>query len=564
MSTPMSAGNRFGIAWGPLFVVLLLGLSAWSGAFTDHDGFATTMLNVSVGISLIATAPSWLKAKSGLGFVLGFALKLALFFALAPKGLATLGARYADVQNDFGLWETYLVYFWAMPPALALVTGLEGYALSTRLAGRSFSDSWIHRRRRVLLAITVPTAALVSAWIIWRPTYYLERIRAGDAPSRAALAGVGPRALPIIEREIDRLGKQPAAAYRSDLVSVLIDIRQHSVARRIGTPLVWMVAAAQVDVDPGVRDAVITALGREPNPEERDHIVNWMNDLDFDTAAEVICGAWPKLDLDAQGQLMTQFDSRVHTATDRSERDTSPWKGVPAGEIAEKQARMRQKLACAVPGVVAALERAMPRWSSNDTPLWGTEALRSLAALRPLPPDESKRLGGLVAHANNGYTLNLLLDGFGSELGGGDGAAFEKLVVSSYEALRDDENRVSLRLWIQEKGKPAGVAADDFFCREFEQSAQTDRFALIDMIQRLKATNPCVATTLMRAISKAAATPGVEGPWFSIALDTLGTLSASDPRIVPWARELIPSVKDHYRVERLQKVAGEAPKKHKP
>jgi hypothetical protein len=396
----MTEATRRVVAWSPALVVLAAGGIAWAGAFTDADSFATRALAVAVVVALVAPVPAFVRARSPLGFGLGLAVKLALFFTLAPRGLSTLTLGYHDIRTDFASWQDYLVYFWALPPALVAVTAMEGWALSLRLAGRSVRGTWAYRKRRPLLATGTGAVLLGSGWYLGRARYYLSRVRMGSGPAQYSLAKVGPRALPLIEQELHRLGESRVGSYRSDLVSVLVDIRHDVVARRIGSPLVWKVEAAQLDVDPPMLDALRTALVDEPDPAERARIGIWVGELDFNTAVELLCAAFPELPPSGQAQMVAELHNRAQTATRRSQTDTSPWRGMPATEIDAKQRSMKKKLACAVPELLAALEREAPRWN-DDQPAWASLSLETLSALGPLPTRDSARLRRLTEKARS-------------------------------------------------------------------------------------------------------------------------------------------------------------------
>lgn len=550
----MSAGRRRLIAWSPALVVLVAGGIAWAGAFTDADAFATYALSVALLVALIAPAPSFLRARSPLGFGVGLAVKLVLFFALAPRGLSTLGRGYHDVRNDFAFWQDYLVYFWALPPALVLVTLIEGWVISLRLAGRNLRDTWVYRRRYAVLAVGTGAVVLGIGWYLGRARYYLWRVRSGNAPARYSLAKVGPRALPVIEKEIHRLGKARVGFYRSDLVSVMVDIRHDVVARRIGTPLVWKVEAAQLEVDPPLLDALRTALIDEPDHEQRGRIGTWTSELDFNTSVELLCAAFPKLPLDGQAQLANQFHNRTLRATRRSQADTSPWRSMPKAEVDKQQSAMKKKLACAVPQLVAAMEREAPGWRDYP-PAWAMLSLDTLAALGPLPDHDAARLRRLVEKTNSSTFRTSLLGRFGTQLTGGDRRALARLVARVYRGLRRDGARIALRVWVSTEGEKHGVDPETFFCAVFDGSHGISSYGLVSMVKK-PGGNHCVATKLMDAYGAAAVRRGAGPSWLHIALDALAARRAKDPRIEAWARELLPKLEDTRRAQQLAGLAG--------
>jgi hypothetical protein len=545
------------IAWAPSLVVLIAGFTAWIGAFTDRDAFAIRALSIAVVIGLVATAPSWLLARNALGYLAALAVKLAIFFALAPEGLKTIGASYAELRYT----RAWLSYFWVAPPALLAVTLIESWLIALRFAGRSLGDTWLWKRRRALGALAGTLALVLSFWWFGRARYYLFRIEHGHAPARYSLAQVGPRALPSIYRELDRLGTIGAGSYRADLVSVIKDIRHDAVAELIRSPLVWEVEAALVEPEPAMVDAVSNALVGEPDASELEKMCIWASDLDFNTKIEIFCRAIEKLPPERQGELVSLVTSSAKYATGdydparpRERGDTTyPFRDMSRSELVLTQTHMREKLACVGPRLVSALETGIGSWPPEETPLWALQAVEVLGRLRPLPAELYRRLESVLLRSEDGHFSGRLFEWLAPELGHREPGGTRAVVKRLYGRFTKDSARTAVRLWVADKGRSHGAGPDAFFCDAFASSPEPEKTLLLTLITGSVTPDTCVATTLMSAYEKQLLTASGSPRLLLTMLGLeLGRLKA-DPRISEWARGLLPRVqeRDRYRIESL-------------
>ena len=118
-------------------------------------------------------------------------------------------------------------------------------------------------------------------------------------------------------------------------------------------------------------------------------------------------------------------------------------------------------------------------------------------------------------------------------------------------------------MWVAKNGAGVGVTPAAFFCDVFdaESADETSSYALTAMVKESADPDPCVATALMASYTAIAPRAGIGPSWLHLAFDLLSARSATDPRIVPWARGLLPQVRDWYEAVRLAKVAGMDPPK---
>jgi len=555
----MNAKPRL-LAWAPTAIVLAAGLTSWIGAFTDQDRFGMRALSAAVLIALIATAPAWWTARSAAGFLVGLAVKLALFFALAPRGFATLGIGYDQMRNDYAIWSGMLLYFWALPPLLVFVTACEGWVLSKRLTGRSVRDTWLYRRRWVAAAVVIPVLLAAGTWFEIRTGYYLGRLRRGDLSAGYSLAHVGRGALPAIEREIHALGNTRVGSYRSDLVDAAVDIRHEVVARRVHTPLQWKVAAARISIDKPLLDALRSALLDEPEREARRDIAAHFSRLDFNMAVELVCSTLPRLSPVAAGPIVALFEKRVRIATERRHGDTSPWHDMPAAEVMAEQREMQRRLACAVPFVIAKLERAGPAWQNDALPLWGTRAIDALGALGGLGSAQAARLAALMPRLQSSYLVRHMLEKLGSALAQGDHAKLRRVVADLYRKTPDDI-RGQVTSWVTDSGPGVEVTREEFLCDVFGSAGNLDRYIMMKSIVGVQKPDRCVTTTLMSAYAEAARAPARAPTWVGLAGAWLAQRRNADPRIVPWARELASNVTNARYAPALSQIAGDEPRK---
>ena len=492
----MALGKRRVVAWGPALIVFLAGLSAWFAAVAGKDALATPLLSGFVLVTLIVSAPSWLKAQSSVGYVIAAAIKLGVFFALAPKGMATLTLGYAQVRGAYGVWQDYLVYFWALPPALFAVTLGEGWVISLRLAERPFAGTWLARRWRLVVPVVAVAAVAGAAWFAFRTQYYMWRMRSGYPPAVYRLVRVGPRALPDIERELVGLGTRRAGDYRSGLAGALVEIRQDIVARRIGSGESSKVEVQLVDVDPAMLRALRSALLDEPDPDERVHIALWSEQLDFNMWLALWHATMPGLPPDGQRQMLSGLAERVRWATHRAAGGAGPWQGVPAAEVRARQREMQVRLGRVTPLLIELLEQRAPGFRNGTLRFWSSQALDVLEALGPLPRAQLDRLAALLPRLQSSYFLRALLDHFGSRLSSGDHRAFGKLLVEAYQKFTERDARTALAFWVRTDGRAQGVPPADFFCSVFDSADARDRLALRAVLQERDRSVPCVVERL--------------------------------------------------------------------
>lgn len=410
------------LAWGPSLGVLGGGLLAWLSAMTGLDALAMRLSSVTVVLGFVASLFGWVAGRALVGYVAFLGPKLVAFFGLAPAGVKSVLLSYAQ-QRQHGLGDDWLRWFWELPPLLLCIGIVESWALSQHLTGRSLLETKLWERRRLIGAIAAVVLALGLGWRLFGVEFHLWRLKAGHAPARYSLEKTGPRALSPIYREIHALGTADVGSYRSDLVAIIRDIRYRSIARRINSPVVWEVEATLVDVEPSMADALRTAFVREPRREELYRMTIWAGELDFNTQIELFCTALPELDPGRQGELVTMIDPSVRRATtafDATVRpprwdSTYPWGERSQAEIRETQARMRDRLRCVAPLLVGMLERDGPTWD-HDVPLWGTQAVRMLGRLAPLPDALGARLVALMPRLRNDYLTHVAREELSKEL----------------------------------------------------------------------------------------------------------------------------------------------------
>lgn len=492
----MTPGRRRTLAWGPTAIALVAGLSAWFAAMADRDALATPLLSVFVLVAVLATALSWLKSGSWIGFLVATAIKTGVFFALAPAGLSTLARGYAEVRGHYAVWQDYLAYFWALPPALLIVTLGEGWLISLRLAERRLVDTWPARHWRIVVPVVAAVALTGAGWLALRTQYYIWRLRSGYPTAQYRLVKVGPHALPAIEREIASLGRQHAGSYRSELADALVDIRHDVVARRIGSGKLTRVEVALVDVDPALLRALRTALLDEPDSTELGHIALSAQRLDFNTWMTLWRATAPLLPIEGQAEMIHALSSRVWLATRSDAGPTNPWQGMAAAEVRAHRREMRARLARLTPGLVDLLEQHASGFRNDSLPLWGSQALDAVEALGPLSHAEQERLAAVLPKLQSSYFVRSMLEHLGARLTGGDHRAFLELLVDAYRKIPDRDARTALAFWVRSDGFRQGVSAVEFFCAAFDSADSRDRLTLQSVLMDRDRGAKCVVERL--------------------------------------------------------------------
>ncbi len=564
-------------AWCPSLVVLGSGLLPWVGAFTDQDAFAQRAHSAAIVLALGVSWWSWRATGAWLGYGVATAVKAIVFWALAPRGLATLVTSYQEVRDHFGFWEDYLVYFWAVPPAMLLITLVESWVISLLLSDRRLADTALWKRRRRVLPAVVVVVIAGGCWWLGRVDYYLWRMRAHDhGPSGYSLSQVGPRALPNIYREIHDLGRDDVGSYRGDLVDAIKDIRHDVIARRIGSPLVWEVEATLAEVEPPMLEALIVALTSEPTAEERRKTCIWAGELDFNTLIELFCATFDRLPSDTYGPMIAMISQPVTRATrgydpgKRGPRWDSgyPWRSLTKAEIERDQAAMRDQLKCVPPLLVGALERTVDDWDeSGPDPHWVTQAIERLGALGPLSPELGARLVALLPRTPNGFLVSMILEQLGAGIFGGDKGAMQEIVTKTYLALQHDGPRWAVRTWVETQGDTHGVQLVPFFCATFAGTSAEEKSALIYRIQdrtHARDHDRCVAAAMMAVYEEAVlaldedASPMEAPRWLHTVESHLKAGREYDDRIASWVQGLLPRVRNRYRARRLDALAPKA------
>ena len=563
-STPVRSVSSLALAvWGPVLVVLLVGLVPWGAAVTDNDALADRALRVAVLVGLVATVPSWAAVRGWPGLVGGVVVKLACGLLLAPHGLATLLGDRAPGYGDDGLR-----YFWGAPPLLLLVTALEGWLVGLRGRGVSLTQTRVWARRRLLLTLMVIGVVVGGGWWLGRTEYYLWRMRAHDhAPSSHALRKVGPAALPRIYRELDELGDRAAGDLRGDLVHVIAEIRSDMIARQIGSPIVWEAKATLVEPDPALVAAVGAALEREPDVEQRKKIAMWAGDLDFNSVVELFCGTFARVPFATRAAMagsMLASSGVVEVATrtiDVAQRPAVhdpqyPWRDMPQAEIERVQALMRARLACVPPLLVEMLEERAGAWSDGSASYPATEAVDMLAKLRPLDADLGARLYALLPSVPSGYFVTDVLARFGPDLAAATRQTLQQTTAGLFIAAASEDVRQSLAFRVLRDGGAAGIDAAALFCELLPRAPEEQRgtiFMLLD--SERPAGDPCVLAAIM-ATYEQATRPVAGGGCGELAMwETSAGFwlrkEAADPRVAAWARGLMSQVAPRCRRETL-------------
>ncbi len=500
------------LAWAPALATLASGLLAWMGAFTDQDAFATRALSAAVLVSLIAPAPVWARLRRPLPFLLFFGAKLVVFFALAPRGLATLGMSYSEARA--GLFDDWLRYFWGLPPTLSAIAMVESWLASLALREVSVRDTGVWRHRRGLAIFLAASAACASGWWLFRGEYYLWRVHQGSAPARYSLSKVGPRVLPRLYRDLEA-GRDSEA-----LVDVIVEIRQEVVARKIGSVLYSDTEVAQVGSDPAMVAALRHALSRETEPERVKPLVQRIERADFDTVVAVFCDGFPQAPPAVQNEMVSLVVSASRLASTRVEKAA--------------QREMRDKLRCALPFVEQALVRGLPRWPHNGAPLWALNAVTVLARFTPLSEGSRAKILAVAPRVKDEYLLRQLLNRL--HILPRDKSAATSALLRIYRQSKSETVRSGLVHWArQNRGH---IELQRFWCGVFPLASDEQRHSLVYLLDEQPGPeNDCVVATLMAQYEKAVLSPGgYRALWLVPAHAKLR--DSRDERIAPWATRL--------------------------